>query len=111
MNSSELAAVVARSPRNSPMGAGAHLWRRGARPKHVQDVHHHFSTQQELAAMFHKPGAAAGRCFRGRQEHLDLPRRVPTLLSKTQSAAPDQRGPALEYGLELASCMYAFRFV
>ena len=26
-----VAAVVARSPRNSPMGAGAHLWRRAAR--------------------------------------------------------------------------------
>ena len=29
----------------------------------------------------------------GRQGQLDLPRRVPTLLSKTQSGTPDQRGP------------------
>ena len=29
------------------------------------DVHHHGRTQQELAAMSHKPESAAGRCFRG----------------------------------------------
>ena len=57
------------------------------------DVHHHGRTQQELAAMSHKPESAAGRCFRGRQEQLDLPRRVPTLLSKTPNGTPDQRGP------------------